>query len=142
VRLDGVELARNRRGYNLVALAPDGRVIESAVFDTFRGEGESRRLASWIARLPAGTIVAGAVKDEASARLTPEAVQALRSLGVTHDLRGRYREAHAFVAVTGARAGSALEQGASHAGTVTVGWPEADLEFELTEFALEALREP
>ena len=141
VWLDGVELARNVRGYNLVALARDGRVVESVVFDTFRREGESKRMASWIARLPAGTIVAGAVRDEASAWLTARAVQALRSLGVAHDLRGRYRESHAFVGVKGAPAGSALEHGASHAALVTVGWPEAGLEFELTGFALEAPRQ-
>jgi hypothetical protein len=141
VRLDGVELARNERGYNLVALAPDGRVLESVVFDTFLGSAGSRRLASWIARLPAGTIVAGAVRDEASAWLHPRAVEALRSLGVAHDLTGRYREAHAFVGVKGAPAGSALERGGAHAAEVTVGLPEAGLEFELTGFALEALRE-
>jgi hypothetical protein len=140
VWLDGVELARNERGYNLVALAPDGRVVASVVFDTFLDARESRRLASWVARLPAGTIVAGAVRDEASAWLLPRAVEALRSLGVAHDLSGRYREAHAFVGVKGAPAGSALERGGPHAAEVTVGWPEAGLEFELTGFALEALR--
>ena len=140
LRLDGMELARDRRGYNLVALEPDGRVIESVVFDTFRDERESDRLAAWIATLPTGAIVAGAVRDEASRRLTEAAVQGLRALGVRHDLRGRYREAHAFVGVKGAPPGTALEKGGADAVVVTVGHQETGLGFELLDFALEAAR--
>jgi hypothetical protein len=140
LKLDGMELAPDRRGYNLVALGADGRVVESVAFDTFRDERESDRLAAWVAALPAGALVAGAVRDDASRRLTEPAVEALRSLGVQHDLRGRYREAHAFVGVKGAPSGSALENGGASAAVVVLGPEETGLGFELLDFSLETSR--
>ena len=53
--------------------------------------------------------MAGAVKDEASMNLSRPAVEALASLGVAADLRGRFRWGHAFVGAAGAPAGTALE---------------------------------
>ena len=107
---NGAELAANQRGYNLVALTPDGRVQATGVFDTFFEPKAASRLAAFVAGLPDGTLVAGAVRDEASHRLTEEAVAALRTLGVAGDLRGRFRESHAFIGVKGAAPGSALEE--------------------------------
>jgi len=63
-----------------------------------------------VAALEPGTIVAGAVADEASLSLTPAAVEALRGLGAAGDLRGCFRCAHAFIGVAGAEAGGALEE--------------------------------
>src|SRR5262249_4427167 len=114
-------------------------------FDTFLAAKASRQLARWVAALPAGTIVAGAVRDEGSNRLTAEAVQALRALGVAGDLRGRYREAHAFVGVEGAPPGSALEAPGPDPVELVVGRRSpvtapsgAETGLELTEFELEA----
>ena len=95
------------------------------------------RLAQLVRGLPDGTLVAGAVRDEASRHLTEEAVAALRSLGVAGDLRGRYRDSHAFVGVKGAAPGTALEELGARAVEVTVGRPPATLGFELLAFALE-----
>ena len=78
----GRETARNLRGYNLVALDQSGAVLASVVFDTFGAPAAGRRLAEWVRELPAGTIVAGAVKDEASGLLTADAVRELAALGV------------------------------------------------------------
>ena len=101
----------NRRGYNLVAIdAATGHVLWSDAFDTFVSPGEARRLAEAVERLPAGTIVAVAVKDEASGALSDEAVAALRSLGGRQDIRGRFRASHLLVGVKGATPGSAIEQ--------------------------------
>ncbi|HEV8308723.1 MAG TPA: interleukin-like EMT inducer domain-containing protein [Methylomirabilota bacterium] len=143
VQLNGVELAPRSRGYNMVALDTEGRVVAAAAFDTFFRLEAPGQLASWIAALPAGVIVAGAVRDEASGRLTEEAVAALRALGVTGDLRGRFREAHGFVGVKGAAPGTAFEAlGPApvelRVGRVELvtGRPETRLGFELTEFAL------
>ena len=78
------------------------------------------------ARLPAGSallvrsagedvgdfaqiFVNGDVADEASMHLNQAAVDALRSVGVAGDLRGRFRWSHAFIGAAGASAGSALE---------------------------------
>jgi hypothetical protein len=106
---DGVERSLNRRGYNLVALSPDGRVLDSANFDTHADPAANTRLAEWVATLSVGTRVAGAARDEASLNLTQEGVDALRSLGVGGDLRGHFRWGHAFIGGKGDVAGTARE---------------------------------
>ena len=66
-----------------------------------------RQLAQWVEALPPGSIVAGAVRDEASGRLDRTAIRALGTLGIRGDLRGRFRDSHAFVGVRrGARHGA------------------------------------
>ncbi len=97
-------------GYNLAVIQPaTGEVEAVASFDTFASEGESQRLARWVAGIPAGRIVAVAVRDEASRYLTGEAVAALRTLGLAGDLRGRWRWSHAAIGVKGASPGQAVE---------------------------------
>jgi hypothetical protein len=82
--------------------------------------------------------VAGAAKDEASGRLTEPAVRALGALGVAGDLRGRFRESHAFVGVKGATPGTALEGLGPQAIDLIVGPARTDLGFELRDFGLHA----
>jgi hypothetical protein len=137
IRVGMGEVAPNRRGYNLVALGPAGELRGRAVFDTLGDPAASGRLVTWVRELPAGTIVLGAVKDEASGHLSAEAVHALAGLGVRGDLRGRYRESHAFVGVKGAPLGSAVEALGPHAVEVRVGEADAGFGLELTGFALE-----
>jgi hypothetical protein len=145
---DGTDLSPRRRGYNLVAVGPAGRDVRSAGFDTFLRPEAAGELAAWIAALPAGTVVAGAVQDEASGRLTQEAVRAMETLGLHGDLRGRFRESHAFVGVKGAPPGSALEAIGPRRLVLSVGRPERDrnslgrVGVELTDFALQARPEP
>ena len=134
---NGVELAPNHRGYNLVALTPDGRFHATGVFDTFYDPNAAAHLAAFIENLPAGTLVAGAVRDEASNHLSDQAVAALRSLGVAGDLRGRFRESHAFVGSKGAAPGTALEELGPRAIELTVGQPPPIIGFEVLSFALE-----
>jgi hypothetical protein len=136
VRLNDVELAPGRRGYNLVALDPAGKLVASVVFDTYGSDVASQELAAWIEGLPPGTIVAGAVHDEGSLRLSEAAVRALRMLGALGDLRGRYREAHALVGVKGAPPGSAVEKLGTAAAEVEVGRHHEGGGVELTAFAL------
>jgi len=107
IYVDGQDLAPDQRGYNLVALGPGA--ARAASFDTHLDPSASGRLAAWVAALPAGTLVAGAVCDEASFNLGPDAVRALATLGVAGDLRGHFRWSHAFIGVKGARPGAALE---------------------------------
>jgi hypothetical protein len=136
IRLDGVEMAANRRGYNLLALDPEGRPLAVALFDTFARPEAAHALAVWIRGLAAGTIVAGAVKDEASGLLTAEAVAALRELGVRSDLRGQFRVSHAFVGVKGAPPTTALEALGPRTVGVMVGQPDRSHGVELTAFLL------
>jgi len=108
---DGVDLSPNRRGYNLMAWSPiGGHLLGADAFDTHGDPAASARLAAWIAGLPPGTVVAGAVRDEASMNLGSDAIDALRSLGVATDLRNHFRWGHAFIGAAGATPGSAQEQ--------------------------------
>jgi hypothetical protein len=121
--LNGREVYVTKRGYTLMAVDPQ-RAAPLAVqtFDTFRDEEGSARLAEFIRQLPAGTIVAGAVCDEASQHLTEEAFNALRSLGVKFDLRAHFRASHAFIGVKEAAPGSAVEESdSSFPANVSVG---------------------
>jgi len=107
--LNGVDVAGGERGYNLIALDPQGLVRGQATFDTLASADASAAMADWLQQWPAGTVVAGAVADEASLQLGQDAVDALRGLGVLTDLRGRFRWSHAFIGVAGAEPGAALE---------------------------------
>jgi hypothetical protein len=108
--VNGVDVAINERGYNLGALDATGQVLATAVFDTLAGTDQSAALGAWIDQWPAGTIIAGAVADEASYNLQQDAIDALRRVGVSGDLRSRFRWSHAFVGVVGAAPGEALER--------------------------------
>ena len=109
IYVNGQDVARNQRGYNLVALSRDGQLLDSVAFDTFADGAAGARLADWVRALPAGTLVAGAVRDEASMNLGDAAVTALRSLGLQADLRGHFRWGQAFIGAAGAPPDSALE---------------------------------
>ncbi|HIQ05994.1 MAG TPA: hypothetical protein EYH31_09980, partial [Anaerolineae bacterium] len=107
----GVDVSPNRRGYNLVAVSPDDRrVIGAWNFDTHHDPDASQRMAAVLASLPEGVIVAAAVADEASLRLTREGIQALRTIGAQDSVEGRFRWAHAVLGVKGAPPGTALEE--------------------------------
>jgi hypothetical protein len=107
--VDGVDVSPNQVGYNLVALDAAGVVQGSKTFNTLAAPEESQALADWVQQWPIGTIIAGAVRDEASMKLTEAAVNALQTIGLTTDLRERFRWSHAFIGVVGAPPGSALE---------------------------------
>ncbi len=142
IQMNGVEWASLRRGYNLLALDAEGRVLDATFFDTWL-RGQASRMAQWIDRLPAGAIVAGGVHDESSSELTGEAVEALGRLGVVGDLRRRRHWCHAFVGVKGAAPGTALESVGSNPVELRVGridlvqgQPASRLGLELTDFRL------
>jgi hypothetical protein len=127
----------NQRGYNLVAIDPaSGDQLWSDNFDTFASPEASGRLARAIERLPAGTIVAAAVKDEASNQLTAAAVAALRSLGGQEDIRGRYRVSHLLIGVKGAAPGTAIERTGYTRLRATLGAAPGQLVMETRDFAL------
>ena len=109
IYVNGIDVAANERGYNLVALDTGGTVIDTAVFDTFISSTESAAMAVWLDSWPAGTIIAGAVADEASQHLGQDTIDALENLGVSGDLRGKFRWSHAFIGAAGSAPGTALE---------------------------------
>ncbi len=85
------------------------KVDASVAFDTFASTEESARLAEFIDKIPAGKLVAVAVRDEASRNLTDTAVQALQSIGAQENLRGKWRWSHALIGLKGAQIGSVPE---------------------------------
>ena len=124
IYVNGVDRSPNRRGYNLVALdGRDGRLLGAAAFDTHGDPAASHQLALWVQALPAGTVVAGGARDDASMALTPEAGAALRSLGAAVDLRGRFRWGHAFIGRTGSSAPVGEHADGLRVAQVGVGWP-------------------
>ena len=142
IELNGEEQGAPRRGYNLVALDGGGYATKAATFDTFDDPAANTLMAAWIDALPTGTVVGGAVQDEASRNLTETGVRALGTLGVAGDLRGRYRYSHAFIGVKGAPPGAALESLGPRQLVVSVGRVERSgsdfgrLGLKLTAFAL------
>ena len=108
----GADMASGERGYNLVAVSPAGDLLGQATFDTFASADQSTAMAQWIDAWPVGTLIAGAVNDEASLNLGEDAVNALARLGVSTDLRGRFRWSHAFVGAVGAHKATAREDAA------------------------------
>ena len=140
IYVDGRNQSPDERGYNIVVLNPRSGLVESTGhFDTFASEEQSQLLADFMATIPAGKIVAVAVEDEASLHLTDEAVQALRSIGATGDLRDMFRWEHAVIGVKGATRGQALERtGVLQPVTVRVGQgltePTAAAAFDYVSF--------
>ncbi len=111
IYLEGREVSPNARGYNLVVLDPNtDAVVSAAAFDTFASEAESARMAEFIRGIPDGYTVLAVVRDEASRRLTADAVIALRSIGAAVDLRGKFRWSHAIIGVKGAAPGTVREE--------------------------------
>ncbi|MFC2023272.1 interleukin-like EMT inducer domain-containing protein [Chloroflexota bacterium] len=110
VFIDGRNASPDERGYNVVVVDPlTGRVEGAAGFDTHLDPEASGSLARFIGDVPTGHIVAVAAADEASRLLGQEAVEALRGIGATVDLRDQFRWGHALIGVQGAEPGSAVE---------------------------------
>ena len=107
--VNGVDAAQNLRGYNIVVINETTGVVEaSEAFDTFASADESVRLVQFIDKIPNGRIIAIAVRDTAAGRedmapnLTQEAVDALRSIGASIDLRNKFRWSYAVISAKGA----------------------------------------
>lgn len=112
-----------RGGYTLAVIAPDGRVDEVRTFNTSWFESASHDLAARIAAIPQGWTAALATNYDASRALTAEAVEALRTLGMAGDLRGRFRVMHAAIGTKGAAPGTALEHLSPDAARCAIGTP-------------------
>lgn len=110
IYVNGQNVSPNLRGYNVAVLHPtSGEVERTVAFDTHLDPDGSQALAAFLKSVLPGRIVAVVAADEASRLLSPDAVEALRGIGATGDLRDRYRWGHAIVGVKGAEPGTALE---------------------------------
>lgn len=108
IYINGQEVSPNQRGYNIAILQPDG-TLRTANFDTHLDPAASTSLANFLASSPPDALIALAAADEASARLSQDAVDALHTIGVTGDLRGCFRCSHAFIRDSAGRTYEALD---------------------------------
>jgi hypothetical protein len=129
-------LLRPDRGYFLAVLdAATGRIVDTGVFDVSWEAGESDALISFVHAIPDGAPVVVATEFDASRELSEEAVEALRSLGLSVDLRARFQTMHAAIGVKGAPPGTALEVSGRLTATVSLGQMETR-EVQLSSVAL------
>ena len=126
IMVNGVTVMQTQTGYNLAALDSRGALLAAQTFNTFASPQAADAMATWLGQWPAGTIIVGAVMDEASNSLTANAVTALAQVGVATDLRAHFRWSHAFVGAVGISPGRALEMASLlQPATVAVGVPIA-----------------
>ena len=130
------QLERATRGYLLAVLNPDtGEIIDLGSFDTSAYREESDRLARFIDDIPTGSPVLVTSQFDVSRQLTEPAVQALRTLGLREDLRGRFNWIHAAIGVKGAPPGSVPEGIDRQVSRLTLGTP-AHPRVELSRLSL------
>lgn len=94
------------RGFNIVHLDDQYRVVEEASFDTHGSSGESDRMADFIEKIPRGRLVLVAVMDEANSNLVSRARGSLRKIGADKMERLGYRGSFALIGRKGAEPGS------------------------------------
>lgn len=110
IYVDGQDVSPNERGYNIALLNPvTGAVEQTGSFDTHLDAGASAEMERFLRKLQPGYIVVVSAADEASQSLGPEASDALRLIGASRNLQGKFRWGHAIVGVLGAAPGTALE---------------------------------
>ncbi len=118
--VDGRRRCANRRGLNVTAVEPrGGKVLAQRGFDLHRDAFSALSMLRFIDNMPDGTIVAVASRDEASRKFNNDARAALRLIGATADLKGKFRHTYAAIGIKGAAPNTALEErrakGRSHA---------------------------
>jgi len=84
ILVNGEDRSLNARGLNVVRLDSEGNFVESTAFDTSWDDDAAVSLVRYLNKVPSGEILIIAVKDEASARLKPQARTALETLGSEH----------------------------------------------------------
>ena len=118
------QLERAARGYLIAVLnAVTGEIVNIDSFDTSAYREESDRLVRFVESIPFGSPVLVSSRFDVSRQLTESAVQALRTLGLQEDLRGRFNWIHAAIGAKGALPGSALEGIDRQVSRLTLGTP-------------------
>ena len=98
------------RGYCLYVIDKvTGEIKDFDDFDTYGDEKAFERLVEFVDKISPENIVIGLVMDEGSNLLTESAVNALKTLGVKEDIRGKTASAHIFIGQKGLKVGKALE---------------------------------
>ena len=97
------------RGLSLVAIL-DQEVLIKETYDTYADSGESARFVEVIRKLPYGTFVAIAVRDDATRRFSGTAQSALFRLGAEKGILGLpYRSSYLLIGAKGLAPGHGIE---------------------------------
>lgn len=97
-------------GYNLYVVDEHtGRVLDSRNFRTNLSTAASQDMTGYLSSIPAGRIVIGLTWDDASRKISEDAVEALRAIGAGQDIREHPAACHAVIGVKGAFPGQAME---------------------------------
>lgn len=98
------------RGHNLVVIdGHTGQVVSKKHYDTYASQADADSMAAFVERLPAGTLVVVAIRDEGSVAMTPRAYSALESLGSALCRHVGVRDSWALIGRKGASPGSVPE---------------------------------
>ena len=126
IEMNGTEVSfpnGTQRGMNLVVFdEKGGSVLHKESFDTHASSSNSAAFVDFINTLPAGRVVAIAIKDEATNCLTEAAKRACESLGSTLIRSIAYRGSWAIVGQKGIDIGSVPEAGANHSSAQCSSW--------------------
>ncbi len=122
IRVNG-HLWIGEKGYTVVAIDPEGRLLGVRAFNTSWSEDESHALAAYVNGLPPETTVVVASFYDASRSLTEDAVRALARAGLKGDLRGHFGWAHAAIGIIGAPPETGVESIGESAAQCRVGEP-------------------
>lgn len=108
IRLNG-NVWVGEKGYTVARIDADGNATDVRNFNTSWSADDASALAEYLRAVPSGQVVVVASTFDVSRALSAEAVDALRRIGFSADLRGRFGWAHCGIGVAGAAPGTALE---------------------------------
>jgi hypothetical protein len=99
-------------GYNMAVIdAKTGRLLEKASFDLTEtgSEQEAADMVAWMASIPQGSIVAGALLGCQTPYLITEVAEAFVTVGASATIGPKSDCSHAVIGIKGASSGTALE---------------------------------
>ncbi len=97
------------RGLYVVA-THEGKTRLDKMYDLFGSRKAAGRLTKDLESLPFGTLVVIAAEDETSINFTKSAAEAMKTIGVLTDLRGKFRWSFLCIGMRGLQSGEAVEK--------------------------------
>ena len=111
IRVNGRDVSRHGRGYNIVVVNGKTGLIESSTsFDTHGNDKAHNGMIWHLHNIPQGRLVLVAIQDEASNKMSNSAYDALKRFGATNQIRGKFRSSYALIGWSGYGQLSAVTQ--------------------------------
>jgi hypothetical protein len=128
IYVDGVNISKDKAGYNVVTFSPDGAQVTGAEsFELFDKPEDGPRMASFLLGQPEGAFAAVSVGVGPGVFFTPDDITALRSVGSKESLDPELLSSHALLGRKGFQPGNALE-------ATAVNFPSRIIYFPASEF--------